>query len=142
MAMANLIATWSTDPGRRVGTVIVDKNNVVLGSGYNGVPRRVVEHDLRISRKENGHKYLWIEHAERNAIYGAASAGIRLQGATLYTTLFPCADCSRAIIQSGITRLVTPPLELEATDPFYASCAVGREMMLEAEIEISELKEV
>jgi dCMP deaminase len=58
------------------------------------------------SRLQSPDKYLWIEHAERNAIYSAARRGVALNGGVIYVQLMPCADCARAIIQAGITEVV------------------------------------
>jgi dCMP deaminase len=61
-------------------------------------------------RRKRPEKYFWFEHAERNAIYNAARAGIPLKGGKMYVTFLPCMDCARAIVQSGITTVVAPPL--------------------------------
>ena len=80
-------------------------------------------------------KYLWSEHAERNAVYNAARLGVPLVGCTCYVNWFPCADCARAVIQCGMIRLVG----LEPTDAdetWDAAMAVAREMFDEAGIEV------
>lgn len=59
-------------------------------------------------RHEGDGRFVWMEHAERNAIFAAARAGRALRGARLATTFFPCFDCARAIVQSGVAELVTP----------------------------------
>lgn len=75
--------------------------------GYNGLPRGVSgEIAIRYS-PEDGEKYYWFEHAERNAIYNAARAGTSTAGCRLYVSLFPCADCASAIIQSGVVQVNT-----------------------------------
>jgi len=105
MELAKHIATWSKDTSTKVGCVIVNKDNRLLSQGYNGFPTGVddsIEH--RYSRP---YKYDFTEHSERNAIYNAARIGVSLVDTTMYSTLFPCVDCTRAIIQSGIVRLVT-----------------------------------
>lgn len=99
------ISTWSKDPKTKVGCVIINADNQILATGYNGLPR--ILDDSKKDRLKRPEKYLWVEHAERNAIYQAARLGVSLSGCTLYTTLFPCCDCSRGIIQSGITKIVT-----------------------------------
>lgn len=101
------LAKNSPDRSSKVGCVIV-KNDRVISSGFNKMPKGI--DDTIDARHERPIKYSWIEHAERNAIYAAAKKGIALEGATLYcgSTLAgpPCAECTRAIIQSGITRVV------------------------------------
>jgi dCMP deaminase len=104
-SMANLVASKSKDRSTKVGCVIVGPTNEVRSTGYNGFCRGIDDWvEARHSRPE---KYLWAEHAERNAIYNAARNGIRLEDCTLYSTVFPCSDCARGIIQSGIKRVVT-----------------------------------
>jgi len=98
--LAQHIATWSKDPSRRVGCVIIGPDNEIRSAGYNGLPRGVDDATPRYT--ERPEKYLWVEHAERNAIYNAARMGLSLAGCRLYTTWTVCADCARAIIQAGI----------------------------------------
>lgn len=101
MNLAEHIASWSKDQSRQVGAIIVDENSKdVISLGYNGIPRGC--NDDKLERQERPLKYKWFEHAERNAIYNAARHGKTLFGKSLYVTMFPCADCARAIIQSGI----------------------------------------
>jgi dCMP deaminase len=111
--LANHISLWSKDTNRKVGAVVIDKDNIVLSMGYNGFPRGV--DDSIESRYDRPDKYLFTEHAERNCLYHAARHGVSLKGSTIYMTLFCCSDCARGIIQSGITRVVSfkPDLEHE-----------------------------
>lgn len=103
LGLASQVAEWSSDPKTRVGAVIVGPENDVRALGYNGLPRKI-ENSAEFF--ERPLKYLWIEHAERNAIYAAARAGTSLSGCRMYVSWFPCADCARAIIQVGITEVV------------------------------------
>lgn len=106
LELARHHAGWSKDESTKVGCVIVNNNKTVVSSGYNGFPRGCRDDvPVRLSRPE---KYFWFEHAERNAIYNAAYEGIALDGCTAYSTLCPCMDCARALVQSGIKRVVTP----------------------------------
>lgn len=102
--LCNEVAEWSKDPSTQVGAVIIDDHRRVLSLGYNGLPRGV--NDNILARSMRPEKYYWYEHAERNAIYNAAAHGIALAGATLYVTIPPCTDCARAIVQTGIVRVV------------------------------------
>ena len=110
MNLARHISEWSDDRSTKVGVVIVGPDNDVRALGYNGFPRGIVD-DLP-DRHERPEKYLWIEHAERNAIYSAARVGIPLSGCTMYLPWFPCMDCARAIVQSGIRVLVAQKPDL------------------------------
>jgi len=101
MKLAEYIAEWSKYRGRHVGAVIVDDRHTIVSMGYNGAPRGCDDEDDEIYKPDV--KYLYAEHAERNAIYNAARS---LIGCTMYIMWFPCADCARAIIQSGIRKIV------------------------------------
>jgi dCMP deaminase len=80
-------------------------------------------------------KLRWTEHAERNAIYNAARHGVRLQDSVMYGSLYPCADCARAIIQAGLSGLVTAEPDWDI--PFWkADFEVSRIMLAEAGVEV------
>ncbi|HEU0081640.1 MAG TPA: deaminase [Bradyrhizobium sp.] len=107
----------SHDPDRKVGAVISDSGHQVLATGTNAPPsalRLTVEESHEAIRQDRTWKYFMLEHAERNAIFAAYALGKSLAGATMYSTLFPCADCARAIVASGLSRLVVLGL---ARDP-------------------------
>lgn len=99
------IADWSKDRNRQVGAIIT-KGNRIVSQGYNGFPSGC-DDDVD-ERHERPAKYLFSEHAERNALYTACKLGTSVDGCEIYVTDFPCADCARGIIQSGITRVVAP----------------------------------
>lgn len=130
-----LVGSWSEDESRRVGCVVVGGANEVRAIGFNGIPRGVRgDVSLRHSRAE-GEKYYWFEHAERNAIFNAARTGISIADCKMYVGLHPCADCARAIIQSGVTSVNTylPP----TNDPtFSRSYQVADEMFREAGVQL------
>lgn len=109
--MANLIAMKSKDPSTHCGAVIVGPDNEVRSTGYNSFVRGI--DDEVPERYERPEKYLWIEHAERNALYNAARMGTSTRNCVMFTTLYPCMDCARAIVQSGIKKVVymDPALE-------------------------------
>ncbi|MGV0876057.1 deaminase [Martelella sp. FLE1502] len=108
-ALCDETASWSEDRDFKVGAVIVGPGHEVRATGYNGLPRGVSDHDAARFDRASGEKFFWIEHAERNAVYNAARSGAALAGCTIYVNRFPCADCARAIIQSGITCVDCPP---------------------------------
>lgn len=115
LSLAMSVGNWSKDRSRGVGAIIVGEGRSILAVGYNGFPRGVSE--LVDERHHRPEKYLWTEHAERNAIYDAAKRGVALDGATIYLPWYPCADCARAIIQSGLVALVA--LRSESRDPIW-----------------------
>lgn len=106
MERAKAVAEYSKDTNTKTGAVIVTDDNTELTMGYNGFPRGANDIDYP-KRYERPEKYFWTEHAERNAIYKAARIGMSVKGANMFCTYFPCADCSRAIIQAGIKKLYT-----------------------------------
>jgi len=127
-------ASWSEDQSRQVGCVIVSQENGILTTGYNGFPRGVANVDRRHSKSSN-EKYFWFEHAERNAIYNAARHGVSLHLSKIYVNHFPCAECTRAVIQSGIKELNAPSPNQE--DPHYKrSYEVAMEMLAETSVQL------
>lgn len=102
MELAEHVAGWSKDPSTKVGCVIVDKQNRVVSLGFNGFPRGVRDIDLRYADKET--KYLFVAHAERNAL---DNAPLSVEGCTLYSPLLPCNECAKSIIQKGIKKVVS-----------------------------------
>lgn len=106
MLLAHQIAGWSKESGRHVGAVIVGPDREIRSTGFNGLPRGVRDDVPERHSRETGAKYIWSSHAERNAIYNAARIGIPLKGCTMYVPWFPCVECAKAIIQSGISELV------------------------------------
>lgn len=129
--LADNVATWSKDQSRGVGCLIVGPNREIRSTGYNGFPRNI--DDDKQHRHERPIKYKWTEHAERNAVYNAARMGQTVDGCSMYSTLYPCADCARAIIQSGIVRLITREPDWE-NDRFAEDFQVTREMLSEAKV--------
>lgn len=133
--MCELVASWSEDSSRKVGAIVVGGGNETIGIGFNGLPRNVDSTPAHRHDRATGEKYLWYEHAERNALYNTIRAGGRVSGATMYCSSFPCADCARAIIQTGILALKT--FSYDPSDPFYAKHFVAAEtMLLEAGIDL------
>jgi dCMP deaminase len=103
--MAEYVAEKFSKDTTKVGCLLIDPNTFqILSTGYNGIPRKVEETE---NRKQRPEKYYWFEHAERNALYHAARHGIKVDGATAYITMFPCADCARGLIQAGIKQIFT-----------------------------------
>jgi len=106
LQLAQHISGWSKDPSTKVGAVLVGMDHLVVGLGYNGFPRGVVDNDDRLSNRDT--KYQFVVHAEANAIL---MAGDKAKGATLYVypafALPPiCSECAKLVIQSGIKEIV------------------------------------
>ncbi|MFA5095464.1 MAG: dCMP deaminase family protein [Candidatus Paceibacterota bacterium] len=105
MRIAHVIAERSPDPSTQAGAVVVNKNNVVLGIGYNGWPRGIGIDNLPWEREgdfENT-KYAYVCHAEENAIYNANNSTANCK---IYCTLFPCNECTKTLIQNGIKEVI------------------------------------
>ena len=136
MELASHISDWSKDRSTKIGCVIIGPDREIRSTGYNGMPRGVM--DELGQRHIRPIKYLWFEHAERNAIYNAARMGTPLKGCTLYVRWFPCADCARAIIQSGIVEVICekPETNAEALARWHTNLCVVPEMLAEAGVRL------
>jgi len=112
MRMAYMASTKSKDTKTKIGAVIVGPNNEPISFGFNGLPRKV--NDLVPMRFERPKKYLYTEHAERNALYSLPRIGAHIPtGSKIFTNGVPCADCGRGIIQTGISEVIVhEPFEL------------------------------
>ena len=104
MGVALLASKRSKDPNTQVGACIVDENNVILTTGYNGFPIGCSDDEFPWDREGEITKYPYVVHAELNAILNAS--GKSLKGSRIYVDLFPCNECAKAIIQSGIREVV------------------------------------
>ena len=116
----------------KVGAILIGADGKMIGSGYNDFPTGVVDTP---ERRQRPTKFTFTEHAERNAIYDAARCGYSTNGATMYCTWFPCADCARGIVQSGVKILYCTRPDLTSTtwgEAFKAALAI----LTEAGIEI------
>ncbi len=104
MGVALLAAMRSKDPNTQVGCCIVDEEKRILSTGYNGFPTGCSDDEFPWNRTGEETKYPFVVHAELNAILNAH--GKNLVGARLYVALFPCNECAKAIIQSGIREVI------------------------------------
>lgn len=104
MGIAMLAAKRSKDPNTQVGACIVSPDNIIISTGYNGMPTGCSDDVFPWAREGEETKYPYVVHAELNAILNAN--GRDLRGSRLYVALFPCNECAKAIIQSGISEVV------------------------------------
>ena len=106
MGIAVLSAKRSKDPSTQVGACIVNRDKRIMSMGYNGMPRCCSDDEFPWDKNENplDSKYLYVCHAELNAILNCDRGNVR--DCICYTTLFPCNECAKAIIQSGISEVV------------------------------------
>ena len=121
MSVAMLSAMRSKDPNTQVGACIVNQDLKIVGTGYNGFPKGCSDDDLPWGREGNPlqTKYPFVCHAELNAILNSISRDLR--GCTLYVVMFPCNECAKAIIQSGITEVVYRDNKYPDSDSVKAS---------------------
>ena len=121
MGIALLSAKRSKDPSTQVGACIVNQYNKIVGIGYNGFPIGCSDDDLpweRNSENPNDTKYPYVVHAEANAILNSTKD---LHGSRIYVALFPCNECTKLIIQSGIKEIVYLSDKYKDTDSVKAS---------------------
>ena len=104
MGIAMLAARRSKDPSTQVGACIVSQDNIIISTGYNGMPKGCSDDEYPWDREGEDTKYPYVVHAELNAILNAN--GRDLKGSRLFVALFPCNECAKAIIQSGVKEVV------------------------------------
>lgn len=121
MGIASLSAMRSKDPSTQVGACIVNRDKRILSMGYNGMPRCCSDDEFPWDKNENplNSKYLYVCHAELNAILNCDRGNVR--DCICYTTLFPCNECAKAIIQSGISEVVYLEDKYSDSDSVIAS---------------------
>ncbi|MGG9962766.1 deoxycytidylate deaminase [Ferruginibacter sp. SUN106] len=121
MGVALLSACRSKDPNTQVGACIVNDKNKIVGAGYNGLPTGCSDDEFPWEKQGDflETKYPYICHAELNAILN--NIGMDLHGCKIYTALFPCNECAKAIIQSGIAEVVYLSDKYAGTDTAKAS---------------------
>ena len=122
MGVAMLAAKRSKDPSTQVGACIVSPDNKILSIGYNGFPIGCSDDEFPWEKTDTSpdhNKYLYSTHSELNAILNYR--GGSLEGTKLYVTLFPCNECAKAIIQSGIKTLIYDSDKYAGSDSVVAS---------------------
>lgn len=133
--LAKEISTWSKDPSTKVGAVVVGDRDQIISQGYNGFPRGFNDSEEIYSNKQL--KYKYIIHAEANAIYNALYNGVYVEGATIYVHGLPvCSECAKAIVQSGITRVV---YDSEPKERWIQSCSDAMDIFKQAGVEVVKL---
>ena len=142
MALALLSAQRSKDPNTKVGACIVTPENKIVGIGYNGMPIGLDDSIMpweRSAESQLDTKYPYVCHAELNAILNSIKD---ISGCTLYVTLYPCNECAKAIIQSGIKKLVYHTNKYPDADSTKAAELMLRLAHIEVEQYIPDDKEI
>ena len=135
MGVAILSGQRSKDPNTQVGACIVNRDHRIIGVGYNGFPAGCNDDKFPWSREGDflDTKYPYVVHAELNAILNSIK---NLKDCIIYVALFPCNECAKAIIQSGITEIVYLSDKYDGTDIVTASKA----MLKDAGIKLRQIK--
>ncbi len=118
MGVALLSARRSKDPSTQVGACIVSSENRIISVGYNGMPRCCDDDEYPWAR-DGGNldtKYFFVCHAELNAILNYSGGNGALKGAKVYTTLFPCNECAKALVQIGVSEVIYYSDKYNGTD--------------------------
>ena len=134
MGVAMLAARRSKDPNTQVGACIVSPDNIIVSTGYNGMPKGCSDDEYPWERDGEDTKYPYVVHAELNAILNAS--GRDLRGSRIYVALFPCNECAKAIIQSGIKEVVYLSDKYAGTPMNAAS----KRMMISAGVKFTQLR--
>ncbi len=137
MGIARLSALRSKDPSTQVGACIVNAQKKIIGIGYNGLPIGIDDDSFPWGKEGDflNTKYPYVCHAELNAILNSTK---ELTGATIYVTLFPCNECTKAIIQSGISKLYYISDKYKDVESTIAS----KKMLDSAQIDYEQLQNV
>ena len=136
MGVAALSAQRSKDPSTQVGACTVSDDNRIMTVGYNGMPMGCSDDDFPWAREGNtlDTKYPFVCHAEMNAILNCGTADLR--NTRVYVTLFPCCECTKALIQKGIKHIIYLDDKYHDTD----GCKAGRRMLDAAGVNYTQYK--
>lgn len=127
--LAHHISLWSKDPSTKVGAVAVSDARAVLETGYNGIPRGVLDLSERMERPA---KYIWTAHAEENLVAHAARKV--LCGSTVYVTHMCCAGCARMLINAGVKKVIVGSGSTSMPEEQFEA---ARQMFLEAGVVVT-----
>jgi dCMP deaminase len=131
LRLAMEVASWSKDPKGGVGAVLVDARKRVVGLGFNGFPDRIADDEALLA--DSDAKLQRMIHAEMNAVLNATRS---VEGSTLFTTLTPCAECAKLIIQAGIGAVYRMPHPSDRHRRWGASFDCATKLFAEANIPI------
>ncbi|HAX72876.1 MAG TPA: cytidine deaminase [Firmicutes bacterium] len=135
MGIALLSSKRSKDPQTQVGACIVNQDNRIVGIGYNGFPQGCSDHEFPWNREGEylETKYPYVVHAEQNAILNSTT---QLKNCKIYVSLFPCHECAKYIIQSGMKEIIYLSDKYKTTESSIAS----RKMLDAAQVAYRQIK--
>ena len=131
LRLAAEAASWSKDPKGGVGAVLVDDRKRVIGLGFNGFPDRIPDDPALLADQEA--KLPRMIHAEMNAVLNAVAP---VHGATLFTTLAPCAECAKLLIQAGVVAVYRRPHPEHRHTRWAESFRIAETILAEAGVEV------
>lgn len=136
--IAKTVAEKSKDPTTKVGAIVVNDSRRILATGFNGIPIGVADDkDIYPERYDRSRdKYLYVSHAEANVIAFAANEGVSLKGGTMYVTLHPCVECSKAIIMAGIKEVHCIDVPRAENREWTHHLDIARKMLNEAGVKL------
>lgn len=132
LKIAYEVASWSKDPGTKVGAVLVSDRRII-SQGYNGFPQGIDDSPERYSNRET--KLAYTVHAEINAILNAAKNGSKTNESTLYVTFSPCVGCASSVIQSGVKTVVCPDV-ITSPARWKDNFLLGQSMLKESGVNV------
>ena len=136
--LAKETASWSKDPSRKIGAVIIGEQGQVISMGYNGFPRGIADTDERLNNRET--KYKYVVHAELNCIFNAIHNNASPVGSSIYVTGLPvCNECAKAIIQVGIKNVI---MDTKPIDNWKESGETALELFAEAGVNFYYLDDI
>ena len=139
MKQVYLTAERSKDPSTKIASVLVKDNNVI-GSGYNGFPRKVMDLPERYNDRET--KYKFVVHSEENAILTCARMGISTINSILYTQALPCNSCAKSLIQGGVIEIVIHSRWPMSHSKWEESMKISKVMLKEAGVNIRQIDDL
>lgn len=131
--IAEEVRTWSKDPNKKVGCVLVKDKKTDISKGYNGFPQEIPDDLTRL--KDLRFKDKVIIHAEENAIYHALDMGVPVRGCTAYVTYHPCSRCASMLIKVGIKKIVCPD-HRSASDKWREDFSLSSDILCEAGVKV------
>ncbi|WP_323039251.1 hypothetical protein [Gemmobacter sp.] len=134
LSLVAMTSGWGAPGGTGVASAIVAPPDRLVSLGVNGLPPAIAPQPERLAPE--GERAFWCEHSERAALYHALANGAGVRGATIYSSMFPCADCMRGIILSGLARVVVPA-SAQPSAAYRVSVGLARQMLDEAGIALS-----
>jgi len=138
MSLAREISTWSKDPRKKIGSVVIGHKGQVLAQGFNGFPRGIDDSTERYSDRDVKRQY--VIHAEMNCIYNASFNGVSLEGSTIYVYgLPPCSECAKAIIQAGISEVYYTTNDDPDSARWYESFELSKSMFTEVGVKFERI---